>query len=252
MFDNYLDILSNQFNNYLRLKEKRPGIVQVFAPLYHADGDMMEIFFEELDHFRIRISDFGLTLMRLSYTYDVDGPTKTKVLERILSENGVSINAKGVLSIECNKDSIYPALMQFAQTISKVTNMRLFKREVIHSMFFEMLDDFVMTKLEKFHPQKTYYPLPGHDEYEVDYCINSRSRPIFLFGVNNNFNARLTTISCQKFIADKINFSSLVILEDLELLGKKDQNRLMSAADKQFPSLEDFMSHAEEYIERER
>ncbi len=252
MLDNYIGILSNQFNSYLHLKEKRPGIVQVFVPLYHADGDMMDIFFQEIDSIRIRISDYGLTIMRLSYTYDVEGPTKAKVLERIVNESGVTMDGKGVLSIECDKESVYPALMQFAQTISKVTNMRLFKREVIHSMFFEMLDEFVMSKLEKFHPQKEYFPIPGHEEYEVDYCINSRPRPIFLFGVNSNSNARLTTISCQKFIAEKVNFSSLVILENLEILGKKDQSRLMSAADKQFPSLEDFMALAEEYIERER
>jgi hypothetical protein len=48
-----------------------------------------------------------------------------------------------------------------------------------------------------------------------------------------------------------LNFSSLIILEDLDVIGKKDQSRLMSAADKQFPSLEDFQKHAEEYIERE-
>jgi hypothetical protein len=93
--------------------------------------------------------------------------------------------------------------------------------------------------------------MPGHEEYEVDYCFNSRPRPIYLFGVNNNANARLATISCQKFISEKIKFSSLIILEDLDLIGKKDQSRLMAAADKQFPSFEDFEKLSAEYIERE-
>ncbi len=35
------------------------------------------------------------------------------------------------------------------------------------------------------------------------------------------------------------------------VIGEKDQARLMSAADKQFPSLEDFQKRAGEYIERE-
>lgn len=129
--------------------------------------------------------------------------------------------------------------------------MRLYKREVIHSLFFEMLEEFIMTNLQKYNPQKKYYPIPDHEEYEVDYCFNHRRRPIYLFGVNNSANARLATISSQKFIAEKLNFSSLIILEDLDVIGKKDQARLMSAADKQFPSLEDFQKLAEEYIERE-
>ena len=69
--------------------------------------------------------------------------------------------------------------------------------------------------------------------------------------VNSSSNSRLTTISCQKFIADKIKFSSLIVLENLDILGKKDQARLMSAADKQFPTFDEFKDHVEEYLERE-
>jgi hypothetical protein len=85
----------------------------------------------------------------------------------------------------------------------------------------------------------------------VDFCFNDRPRPVYLFGVNNSSNSRLATISCQRFIADKIKFSSLIVLEDLDVLGKTDQARLMSAADKQYPSLDEFKEHAEEYLERE-
>jgi hypothetical protein len=194
--------------------------------------------------------DSGLTLMRLSYSFDIDTPNKEKIFNKILKEYGVQ-NENDNLFIETTSDTFYPALMQFAQTISKIINMRLYRREVIHSLFFEILDEFIMSKLQKYNPQKKFYPIPDHEEYEVDYCFNHRKRPIYLFGVNNSANSRLATISCQKFINEKLNFSSLIILENLDVIGKKDQARLMSAADKQFPSLEDFQKHAEEYIERE-
>jgi len=48
-----------------------------------------------------------------------------------------------------------------------------------------------------------------------------------------------------------LNFSSLIILENLDVISKKDQARVMSAAYKQFPSLEDVKLNAEDYIERE-
>ncbi|MGC8683718.1 MAG: hypothetical protein ACP5UJ_07295, partial [Athalassotoga sp.] len=57
----YFPLLKEQFNNRISLKEKREGIIQVFAPLYHEDGDMMEIFLEELPTGKIRICDHGMT-----------------------------------------------------------------------------------------------------------------------------------------------------------------------------------------------
>lgn len=251
MVEEYLNKVKEQFNNYFSLKEKRENILQVFAPLYHADGDMMDIFLSEFPHKGIvRISDYGLTLMRLSYSFDIDTPNKEKIFNKILAENSLQ-NENGNLYIDVKPEYVYHGLMQFAQAVSKITNMRLYKREVIHSLFFEMLEEYVMTNLKKYNPQKKFYPIPDHEEYEVDYCFNLRRRPIYLFGVNNSASARLSTISCQKFIAEKLNFSSLIILENLDIIGKKDQARLMSAADKQFPSLEDFQKNAEEYIERE-
>jgi hypothetical protein len=247
----FINNLKQQFSNYFSLKEKRENIFQVYAPLYHSDGDMMDIFLTEVPNTGlIRISDFGLTLMRLSYSFDIDTPNKEKIFNKILAENSIQ-NENGNLLIDVKPQYVYHGLMQFAQAISKITNMRLYKREVIHSLFFEMLEEFIMTNLKKYNPQKKFYPIKDHEEYEVDYCFNHRRRPIYLFGVNNSANARLATISCQKFIAEKLNFSSLIVLESLDVLGKKDQARLMSAADKQFPSLEDFQKHAEEYIERE-
>lgn len=247
----YNDTLKKQFNNFFHLRNKREDILQVFAPFYHSDGDMMDIFLTEIpEKNQVRISDFGLTLMRLSYSFDIDTPNKEKIFNKILSENKIQ-NDNGNLYIDVNIEFLYYGLMQFAQAISKISNMELYKREVIHSLFFELLDDFIMTKLQKYNPIKKFYPLPDHDEYEVDYYINHRRKPIYLWGVNNTANARLATICCHKFIAEKINFSSLIILESLDVISKKDQARLMSAADKQFPSLEDFQKYAEEYIERE-
>lgn len=251
LIQEYINSLKEQFNNFFYLKEKRESILQVFAPLYHADGDMMDIFISEIPNREIiRISDYGMTLMRLSYSFEIDTPNKEKIFDKILAENSIR-NENGNLFIDVKPEYIYHGLMQFAQAVSKITSMRLYKREVIHSLFFEMLEEYIMTNLQKYNPLKKFYPIPDHEEYEVDYCFNHRRRPLYLFGVNNSSNARLATISCQKFIAEKLNFSSLIILEDLDVIGKKDQTRLMSAADKQFPSLEDFQKHAEEYIVRE-
>lgn len=66
LIQDYINRLKEQFNNFFYLKEKRENILQVYAPLYHSDGDMMDIFITEIpDSGLVRISDYGLTLMRL-------------------------------------------------------------------------------------------------------------------------------------------------------------------------------------------
>ena len=75
-----IDLLQKQFGDFVRLEEKRPNIQQVYAPLYHEDGDMMDLFLDLpkdanlTEDKEIRISDHGMTLMRLSYGFDLDTP----------------------------------------------------------------------------------------------------------------------------------------------------------------------------------
>lgn len=245
--------LKAEFNQHIAFRAKRPDVIQILAPLFHEDGDMIEIFIDlpKSQNELIRISDHGMTLMRLSYSYDVDTPTKKKILDRILSENGVEED-RGRFYIETTPERLYPSLLQFAQTIAKVSNMQVFKREVIHSLFYEMLEDFVSSTLSKYKPHKNYLPIPSRDDLDVDWCLNVRPKNIFLYGVTDNAKARLATLACLQFQIEKIQFRSLIVHEDFErALSKKDQIRITNVADKQFTSLGDFTAHAEEYLARE-
>jgi len=142
------ELLNEQFRSHVVLREKRPGVQQLYAPLYHEDGDMVDVFLDipkdaDLEQSRtIRISDHGMTLMRLSYSFEIDTPNKERIFHRILAENGVQEEG-GAITLDTAPDSLYPALLQFAQAVAKVSNMRLFKREVLMSLFDEMLAEFI-------------------------------------------------------------------------------------------------------------
>lgn len=114
-----LDDLRNQFNGHMTFKEKRPGILQVFAPLFHEDGDMIDIFLDLPSNGSptVRISDHGLTLMRLSYSFDIDTPNKKRIFDRMVSENGIQ-EQNGVY-VDTRWESLYPALLQVAQRSQK-------------------------------------------------------------------------------------------------------------------------------------
>ena len=251
-----IDILQKQFGEFVRLEEKRPNVQQIFAPLYHEDGDMMDIFLDlpkDVDlsqRNQIRLSDHGMTLMRLSYNFDLDTPNKGKIFQRILFENGVNED-DGVIYMDTAPESLYPALMQFSKAIGKVCNMRLFRREILHSLFEEMLGDFIQEKLSRYHPTPSVYPIPGRDDLEVDWQFRSNGTSLYLFSVKDNARARLSTISCLEFQRNKLPFRSMVVHENFDGIGSKDKVRLTSACDKQFTSLDDFKQNAEQYLLRE-
>ena len=53
------------FNVPVAFRERRPGVLQVPAPLFQEDGDMVDTFLDEPVNGsdKIRIGDHGLTLM---------------------------------------------------------------------------------------------------------------------------------------------------------------------------------------------
>jgi hypothetical protein len=250
---NVLDVLKQEFNGRVAFRERRPGVVQVLAPLFHEDGDMVDLFLDlgSEANGRVRISDHGMTLMRLSFNLDIDTESRQRIFSRILSENRVQ-EQNGRLFMETEPDGLYPAILQFAQTIAKVSSMQYYRREVIQSLFYELLEQFIAENLAEYRPRPRTLPIPEHDEYEVDFQFDLGRRPLFLFGVKDNAKARLVTISCLEFLRRGIPFKSVAVHEDFEAgISRKDRLRITSACDKQFPSLEDFRENGRQYFARE-
>lgn len=230
--------------------EKRKGIYQILCPFYHEDGDMYDIFLEPGAPGEVRICDHGLTLMRLSYTYELDTPKKEEVFNRILKEHGIQ-NEDGNLFIEAPQQYALEAFFRFTQAISKITNLSLFKREVVRAMFYEDLRSFIQNSFASFHPEEKYLPLKDREDLEVDFYFPSAKRPIYLFGIRDNPKARLSAICCLEYLRRGLFFRSIAVHEDFESLSSRDRRITTSAMDKQFVDLEDFQQNGPSYIERE-
>lgn len=250
MIEQIITQLKDQFNGRLRVNEKRPGIYQLYLPLYHEDGDMIEIYLQhENGHWKI--SDYAMALMRLSYIYDVDTENKEKIFQKIIAENGLNED-NGNIYITASDEQLYPSILQFANGISKVSSMRFFKREVIESLFYEQLEEYIYAELSSYKPEKKVVPLKDRDDLEADYAFHPNGYPVFLFGVKDTSKARLATICCLEYKQQISKFRSYIVHEDMEKLSKKDITRLTKSCDKQFVSLEDFMENAVNSLEREK
>lgn len=246
-----IEHIKRDFNGRVSIKQKRPGIYQIFLPLYHEDGDMIDLFIKPIDENRFILSDYGLTLQRLSYSYDIDTPNKESILQKILLENSLT-EQEGNINLETTADTVYTDILHITNVFSKVGSMRFFKREIIESLFYETLDDFIFQELRDFRPKKNVLPIPEKDEYEADYSFTPNGHPVYLFGVKDVAKARLATISCLEYQRANLNFRSLVVNEDFEKLPRKDRARLTNTCDKQFTTLEDFKLSAKIFLERER
>ena len=250
---NALEELQNAFCKDISFVEKRPRVHQVYAPIFHEDGDMIDLFVDlpKTENAPVLITDHGLTLMKLSYDFELDTDNKRRLLSKILSENGITEN-DGQLSIEASNDSVLPAFLQMAQTVAKVTNLQYLKRQMIQNLFYELFDDFVSSSLNKFVPLRDYVPLSDRNDLEVDWRLQAGSKDIFLYGVKDGSKARLAAISCLEFQRRSLSFRSMVVHENFEDgLSKRDQSIITNAADKQFTSLDDFRANAEKFLDRE-
>ena len=109
----------------------------------------------------VRICDFGLTLMRLSYTYDISTNTRQQIFDSILINNGVG-NEEGNLYLDAPLDKLSESILQFAGCAQKVCNMRYWSREIIRSTFYDDLEDYVTSDLATFSPSANQFPLPDY------------------------------------------------------------------------------------------
>jgi hypothetical protein len=198
----------------------------------------------------VRITDAGLTLMKLSYSFDIDTPNKERLFERILSENRVSFEG-GEIYLDCPPEDLGVSLLHLSQVIAKVSSLQYLKRQVISNLFYEQLGEFIAKDLANFDPKPQYAPLPDRPELEADWVFPLAQRPLYLFGVRDSSKARLSAISCLEFQRRDILFRSVIVHEDFEALRKKDQSIITNASDKQFASLRAFVEDGRKYFERE-
>ena len=243
--------IKKDFNGKFSIKKKRPDIYQLYLPIYHEDGDMVDLFIKQNDDNSFELCDYGLTLQRLAYSYDIDTDNKESILLKILSENNLSEH-DGNICLKTKTESLYSDIMHITQAFAKIGSMSYFKREVIENLFFEMLDDFVFDNLNDFNPKKDVLPLPDREDLEADYSFQPNGKPVYLFGVKDVAKARLATLSYQAYLLKDIKYHGWVVTENFEALPRKDKLRLTNSCDKQFTSLDEFKINARKFLEKER
>lgn len=142
MKDTLIRKIESSFQNRISLFEKRPGIYQIELPYYHEDGDMIDIFVVPKENGVIEICDFGMTLMRLSYSYEIDTPNKESIFQKILRENRLE-EIDGNIVFSSKEDTIFSDILHTVQCFAKIGSMRFFKKEmwmlILHQLYKKVI-----------------------------------------------------------------------------------------------------------------
>lgn len=246
-----LNKLQQQFGGLVSLEAIEPNLMRVYAPFFHEDGDMVSMYLEKNPDGSLLLRDFGNALMRVSYTFDLDSDNKRTVLNNIVrSNNGILDDHE--LQIPATIDTLSESILQFSQLVAKVSSIELLQRQVVKSMFFDYLSDFIMSELSAYKISRN--TAPSRDkQLVVDFQISTpaSAKPIYIFGVNENVKASKVVISCLNFQKQRLPFRSLVIHEDFDGLSSFYRNQITNAVDKQYTTLDDFREEGAEYITRE-
>jgi hypothetical protein len=241
-FGKLQDSLCEALCSEIRLREKSESLVSVDTPFSFPDGDPFQIFLREMPGGILRLTDMGHTLMHLSYENDVDKflvGTRGNLYQGILSEFDV-VDENGELFVTTTIEKVPSAIFKLGQALTKVNDLTFLNRARAESTFYEdlkeALENIVPSDLIK--SEYIYADMENASDYPIDYRVEGKHAPLFLFGVPGRDKARLTTIVLERLLRSKADFDSLIIFSDQASLPRADVARLSNTGGEMIASLD--------------
>lgn len=242
--------LIEQFGQNIYLEPLDSATYRLYLPVFHEDSDMLSVYISnDPNSGEYIVHDFGNTLMRLSYSFDIDSRHKQEILNNIIKSYSAELIDDDI-QMKTFHQNIAHTVLQYTQLVAKVSNLEILRRETIRSMFYDDLSSFINEGLSKYTPIRDYKPIAKRNDLSVDWAIASDNKPLFLYGVKDNNKAKEVTICCLEFWKAQLPFSSIIVYEDFYSIGKNEQTRLLNITDKQFITLNDFKNDGLNYLQR--
>lgn len=227
---------------------------RVFVPFEFPDGDRLVIRLRQQSDADYEWTDTGHTFMHLSYDLDIDAldsGNRKSLLESIEQRTGIE-ERSGELVLPTHADVLAGDLFQFIQALLQISDLRFLSRERVRSTF---ADDLRSLLRERFGDRAHFdYCDSSHDpegRYPIDCLLNGLPRPITIFGVGSDSQARDATITLLQFRTWSRELFAAGVHEEMEELSGKVLARLSDVVDKQFSSLAGNEQTIVDYVQRE-
>ena len=121
-----------------------------------------------------------------------------------------------------------------------LTDLTFLNRARVASTFYEDLKERVYGLVAPEHIQPDYI-LAGEtdaESYPIDYRIEGKRAPLFLFGIAGRDKGRLVTIVLEHWLRAKVDFDSLLIFQDQQEIPRRDLARLSNIGGEMVASLD--------------
>lgn len=227
-------------------------LVAVSLPMSARDGDSFCVYLSRTKA-GWHLSDAATTMMRLSYENDLNrlfsGP-RARLYDTILAESGLQED-DGELFMDVPADQLITGMFRIGQGLSRIEDIALWTRSRVESTFYSDLRAAIMSIVPPEDVTENHVPdFDGGEDYQVDYRVETPSRPLFIFGVNGKDKARLTTITLLKLKAAGTRFDSMIVCNDISELPRADESRLLAAANDVVPSISNVVAIREKIEHR--
>ncbi len=235
----------------VRLIEEGYSRYRVFTPFLFPDGDHLSIVLKPIGNEQV-LSDEGNTLMRLTYEIeyrDLLRGARQKIIENTIASFGV-VNQEGELLIYIRDEAYGDALFNLVQSLIKISDVTYLQRERIKSTFFEDFRHVIEESVPQDRRQFDFHdPIRDPEgNYQVDCRINGMSMPLYVFAIPNDNRCRDVTITLHQYERWGINFQSLAVFEDQQLISRPVLARFSDVGGKQFSSLASNRDRIQKYL----
>lgn len=226
----------------IHLKEKNKSLIILETPFFFPDGDPYQIYLKEMPNGILRITDMGHTLIHLSYENEVDKfreGTRGKIFTQILSESFINED-NGEFYIETDIENLVSNLFHMGQALTKINDLTFLNRARAESTFYEDLKEslFKVIPEEKIQIDYIYQAMEYAKDYPIDFFIEGKHNPLYVFGIPNKDKARLTTIILERLLRADAIFDSLLIFADQTIIPRQDLARLSNTGGEMIASLD--------------
>lgn len=236
------DRLCKTLCGHVKLRKTRQGLVQVITPFAFTDGDRFQLYLEETSAGGVRLTDYGHTLMHLSYENDLakfrEG-TRGRLFDQVMASSGLH-EEEGKLVLDSSLDDLGTSVLQFGQALTRVYDLTFLNRARVASTFYEDLKEMLykLVAPEKIQPDFKLSDQTDAVSYPIDFRIEGKRAPLFMFGIASRDKAMLVTIVLEHWLRASIEFDSLLVFQEQQEIPRADLARLSNVGGEMVASLD--------------
>lgn len=234
--------LCNAFCRDIQLVGLDDKRLRIETPFTFPDGDHYQLYLQEMPTGGFTVSDAGHTWMHISYENDLKNfktGNRGQILQQIVGELGLEMD-NGAFYKQTTADKLPETIMQMGQALTKIYDLTFLNRARVESTFYEDLKNSLYSFVPNEKIQEEYFD-PQIEEaqyYPIDYRIEGKEMPLYLFGVPNKDKARLATIIIERLLHYTEKFDSMIVFQESSNIPQKDFKRLMNVGGEMISSLD--------------